>query len=224
MIDPNQAVAALLFAHPECAPVLQRHRIAAASADGRSVAQACRERGLDVARVVDELERAIADESALASVDPTSLSDADLVHHIVTRYHDRVRQLLPFLRGLSAKVAHVHGARHPELRTLVQFIHELDEVLWSHLDDEEACLFLAVRSGQTNQALLQELLTVMTGDHAAIRTLLGRVHEAAEEYRVPEGACASYRLLFTELERLERDLRSHLWLEDEVLLPRLVAA
>jgi regulator of cell morphogenesis and NO signaling len=222
MIDPNQSVASVVFAHSECAPVLQRHRLAMASGDGLSLAETCRRRGLDVGRIVDELEQAVAAEQGSAAIDPRALSDAELVDHIVRRYHDRARHLMPFLRGLSAKVAHVHGARHPALRALVQAIDDLEDALWPHLDDEEACLFLAIRCGEGNRPFIQRLVEVMTRDHAVIRTLLGQIRAAADMYRVPDGACTSYRLLFCELERLEADLERHLRLEDEVLMPRLL--
>jgi regulator of cell morphogenesis and NO signaling len=222
MIDTNQTVDTLLMQHAECAAVLQRHRIALAS--DAALGEICRQRRLDVAQIVRELEEAIASERRAAVIDPKTLSDTELVNYIVARYHARIRALLPFLRSLSAKVAHAHGARHPELRTLVQAVHELDDILWSHLDDEEACLFLAVRTNQARRAFVRQWVTVMVEEHAVIRTLLARVHAAADDYRVPDGACASYRLLFRELERLERDLTSHLRLEDEVLVPRLLVA
>jgi regulator of cell morphogenesis and NO signaling len=224
MIDSNQTVATLLLQHAECATVLQRHRIAIGTSEARSLDELCRQRGLDVAQVVRELEAAIADGPRTAAVAPETLSDIELVNHIVARYHAPIRQQLPFLRGLSAKVAHVHSARHPELRRLVHAVYELDDVLTPHLEDEEACLFLAVRTHQAHRPFVRQWVGVMGEEHAVIRGLLARIHDSADGYRVPEGACASYRLLFRELERLERDLTSHLRLEDEVLVPRLLAA
>ena len=50
--------------------------------------------------------------------------------------------------------------------------------------------------------------------------ILTRICEAAEDFTVPDWACTSYRTLFRELSALEKDVFTHVHLENHVLMPR----
>ncbi len=64
----------------------------------------------------------------------------------------------------------------------------------------------------------------MASEHREVGALLERMRAAAEDYRVPEWGCRSYRALFSELERLETDVLRHVHAENHVLKPRFGAA
>jgi regulator of cell morphogenesis and NO signaling len=53
-----------------------------------------------------------------------------------------------------------------------------------------------------------------------VAALLERVRSASDDFALPSWACNSYRTLFSELEQLERDLHTHVHLENHVLKPR----
>lgn len=217
MIDPRQTVASLVLDHSECAAVLQRHRIDYCCHGDVALADACRDRRLDVGPVVAELERAIG-ERAGDDQDARALSSPALIDHILSRYHAPLRKTLPFLRMLAAKVARVHGEHNPRLVELGEIVAQLAETLEAHIDDEEASLFPAMTDGDGRN--LSGRLTSTRDEHAVVGELLGRMRTATEEYAVPAWACNSYRTLYRELERLETDVLRHVHLENHVLLPR----
>lgn len=217
MIDPQRAVADLVLDHSELASVLQRHHIDYCCHGDMPLAAACDKRKLDLTAIVGELERAINDGRG-ADGDVRALSNPALVAHIIARYHVPLRKNLPFLAGLAAKVARVHGEHNPRLKELAVQVAELADALDAHMDDEEARLFPAMSADDVPRVRALEDAT--RDEHAAVGELLELMRAASEDYRVPEWGCNSYRTLFRELERLETDVLRHVHLENHVLLSR----
>lgn len=224
MLDSQIPVARIVLDHSECAPILQRHRIDFCCRGEMTVDAACKERGLDTASVLRELETAIAARRGGPTEDPRALSTAGLVSLIVYKHHEYLRQALPFVRGLATKVAGVHGDHNPKLRALRDVVVELGATLEPHLDAEEQTLFPALTAPKPDGALVSRELATMREEHLAVGRLLERMRAAADDYAVPEWACNSYRALFSELAELEGDVLRHVHLENHVLLPRFVQA
>lgn len=222
MLDPNLTVARTVLDHSETASVFQRHRIDYCCKGGRSINAAAEERGLDVAALVSELEQAIASRHGPAGPDVEAMSTASLVAYIVSTHHDYLRKALPFVRGLAAKVARVHGDHNPRLRRLDLTVTAIATALEPHLDDEEQVLFPALMARGCDVALIGRELATMHEDHLAIGALLETMRDATEDYHLPDWACTSYRTLFAELARLEADVLRHVHLENHVLMPRFL--
>jgi len=220
MIDPNQTIASIVLDHSECAAVLQRHRIDYCCRGEMSLAAACRERGLDMGEMIGKLEEAISGRRG-DDHDTRRLSSSALIAHILLRYHAPLRDMLPFVRGLAAKVARVHGEHNPHLIELNEIVAELSDTLEAHIDDEEIRLFPTFVGGDPGRALVGDLRKSTRDEHAAVGALLHRMRAESDDYAVPDWACTSYRALFRELERLETDVLRHVHLENHVLLPRL---
>jgi len=220
MIDPNQTIASIVLDHSECAAVLQRHRIDYCCRGEMSLAAACRERRLDMGEMIGKLEEAISGRRG-DDHDTRRLSSSALIAHILLRYHAPLRDMLPFVRGLAAKVARVHGGHNPHLIELNEIVAELSDTLEAHIDDEEIRLFPAFASGDPGKAMAGDLRKSTRDEHAAVGVLLHRMRAQSDDYAVPAWACTSYRALFRELERLETDVLRHVHLENHVLLPRL---
>jgi regulator of cell morphogenesis and NO signaling len=218
MLHANQTIASVVLDHPECARVLSKHRIDYCCRGERSVGDACRQRGIEPAELIDELQRAIAIEPP--GVDLRALSTGELIEHIVTRHHRYLREALPFVATLSAKVARVHGESNERLVSLGAIVEELREMLEPHLDHEEARLFPALLASERDADYVGRELDAMLSEHQDVGALLWRMRAAADDYRVPEWACRSYRTLFAELEKLEADVLVHVHAENYVLKPR----
>lgn len=218
MLNPDRTVADLVLEHPACARVLQRHRIDFCCRGERPLEQACRERRLDVDSVLAELEHAIADDDP--GLDLRSLPTLTLIEYIVQRHHGYLREALPFVCGLAAKVARVHGDKNESLRELKDIVDELRDALEPHLQQEESTLFPALLAEPPNAAELGRQLGEMMTEHEEVGALLWRMRAAADDYRFPDWACRSYRALFTELANLEADVLRHVHAENYVLRPR----
>ncbi len=223
MLDLTQTIATLVLDHSEIAPVLQRHRLDFCCRGNVTLDVACAERGLDADVVAAELNRAVAARATgHLTTDPRSLSTPRLVAHIIAQYHEPLRTVLPFLQGLSAKVARVHGDHNARLRPLGTAVAQLATILPVHLDVEENTLFPALVSPAPERAVVETELRAMHTDHLAVGELLRIVRAESEDFTSPEWACNSYRTLMTELLALETAILAHVHLENHVLMPRFM--
>lgn len=221
-LDPTRTVAELVLEHSSTAAVFQRHRIDYCCRGGRSLEEACRDRGLDLPAVVAELDEAIRLSPGADDIDARELSTDALIDHVVSRHHRYLRATLPAVRQLAAKVARVHGGHNPKLPVLKEVVDELADTLEPHLDEEERSLFPALLGPERDAERIQRELEAMHEEHLAVSVLLERMSDATDRFTVPDWACTSYRTLFRELQDVETDLLRHVHLENHVLMPRFV--
>ncbi|HEX7601852.1 MAG TPA: iron-sulfur cluster repair di-iron protein [Polyangiaceae bacterium] len=223
MPTSQETVAQIVLDHSECAAVFQKHRIDYCCRGKASLESAAAEQGLDVTQLLAELELAIAARQGAAEADPRKLSTTALVAHIVAHHHAYLRHALPFVEPLAAKVARVHGDHNGKLVALERIVRELSDTLAPHLDWEEGVLFPALFARDGDRAVIDQAFGSMQEEHLAVGTLLAELRLAAEDFKLPDWACTSYRTLFSELETLEGDVLRHVHLENHVLGPRFTS-
>jgi regulator of cell morphogenesis and NO signaling len=223
VLDRKQTVANTVLDHSECAAVFQQHRIDFCCGGDKSIETAAKAKGVDVDRLMGDLDRAVTERRGATADDPRALSTAELVEHIVAKHHAYLKKALPFVRMLADKVGRVHGEHNPKLVELDSAVAELADALGPHLDEEEAQLFPALTAAVTDPARAKKLLASMHEDHVAVAKLLERIRAASEDFALPPWACNSYRTLFSELKQLEGDVFAHVHLENNVLKPRFAA-
>lgn len=224
MPPTRQTVASVVIEHPQCADVFRRHRIDFCCRGEATIEDAAAERGLDAGALVEELERVIDEWRDDGQVDPRGLTTAALIDRIVSRHHAYLRSALPRIRGLATKVAKVHGDHEPALRALDETVELLASMLLSHIEDEESALFPVLVAADVDQLAAARLLDEMAGEHIAVAGLLERIRTTTGDFSLPDWACGSYRVLFSELRQLEADIFTHVHLENHVLKPRFATS
>lgn len=220
--SPESIVADIVSAHSECARVLDAHRIDFCCGGGRTLASACEARGEGLRTVLAELEAAVAERrGAPGETDPRTLPTPALIAHIVGRHHAYVRRAAPLIATLSEKVARVHGGRQPSLVELDALVRPALAELEAHLALEEAIVFPALETSADGGAVRDEI-DALGDEHVALGRALDRVRALTDDFAPAPWACNSYRTLYRELEALDRDLRLHVHLENNVLFARFV--
>ena len=76
------------------------------------------------------------------------------------------------------------------------------------------------RSGELD---VRTMLPQLTREHIKAGMLLRDMRLLTHHYTPPDGACPSFRALFSGLEGIERELHRHVHLENNVLFPRAAA-
>ncbi|HEY0730992.1 MAG TPA: DUF542 domain-containing protein, partial [Chitinophagaceae bacterium] len=110
----------------------------------KTVQQACAEKGIDVTKIEEELRN--ADKNPVTRPLPYNDWNLDfLADYIVNTHHSYVKNSLPELRTYAAKLARVHGERHPELLPVQQIVEEIAQELTDHMVKEEMVLFPFVK-------------------------------------------------------------------------------
>jgi iron-sulfur cluster repair di-iron protein len=197
----------------------------------KTVREACAEKGLDATKVEKELQQ--ADKVPNLRPFPYDEWGLDfLADFIVNTHHSYVKKSLPDLRNYSAKVARVHGARHPELVAIHQLVETVNAELTDHMVKEEQVLFpyikemaAAVNKGQNPPpggrfGSIQNPIGMMEMEHEITAKALHQIRMLSNNYSLPEDACASYSLLYRKLEEFENDLHIHVHLENNILFPK----
>jgi len=69
---------------------------------------------------------------------------------------------------------------------------------------------------------VQNPIRMMEVEHQAVGDSMAAIRELSGGYQPPDDACGTYRLVFEELNAFERDLHTHVHLEDNVLFPKAV--
>jgi regulator of cell morphogenesis and NO signaling len=158
---------------------------------------------------------------------------AELTRHIRERHHGYVRDVIPRLREMLAKVREKHGSRHREVGEIEKLFGDIAREMQMHMQKEEQILFPYVdaleraASGQGAieppffQTVRNPIYSMMK-EHDAAGELVRQIRTASNGYRVPEDACTTFRAAYQELEQFEKDLHLHVHLENNILFPRAV--
>jgi len=220
MKTSEQTLGALVIRHPEAAKFFHQHGLDFCCGGKQSLAQACAARGLDPEAVLLELETTVPEQ--LDTVRWELRPIAELVAHILARYHAPLRGELTRLVELSGKVERVHAAKPDCPAGLTDLLEEVRSSVGSHLEEEERILFPMILAGRG--ALAHMPIEVMQMEHQDHGRNLARIRSLTCDLHIPAHACASWRELYSSLSRLEVELMEHIHLENNILFPRVINA
>jgi regulator of cell morphogenesis and NO signaling len=113
-IDLGYTVGELVARHPRLSRVFEEAGVDYCCGGKRLLAEACRQKGLDPAAFVARLEEAAAKANGQDYVDAAAMSLLELADHIELTHHAYLKQELPRLDFLTAKVSNVHGTKSAE--------------------------------------------------------------------------------------------------------------
>jgi len=202
---------------------------------GKSLSDACMHAHLPVEDVLRALEQGGSFTPAAEASLPDFTNGAlgNLIEHIVTTHHVYVKQEIPRLQQLLHKVVSVHGNNHPELGKIQQTFQGMAAELTSHMMKEEHILFphivaleKAVNAGRPKPTpvfgTVSNPVHMMQMEHDSAGAALKSISELSGNYTPPDGACFSYKTLYSALKEFEEDLHQHVHLENNILFPRAI--
>lgn len=220
-MDTLTRVGDLAARHPLATRVFARHGIDFCCGGGRPLAVACEERALDPEQVLAEIQKEV-EVSDTPETDWSKVPLDELIDHILRRYHEPLREELPRLTDMSAKVLRAHGDREGQkLNELAGVLSGLRIELESHMMKEERVLFPLIRQGRG--AMATAPVSVMEHEHDSAAQALRRLRHLTDGYEVPDEACNTWRALWHGLADLERAMHEHIHLENNVLFPRALS-
>lgn len=171
----------------------------------------------------------ILDSPATISENYVKWSPNFLIDYIENTHHQFVREKIPQILAYAAKVAKVHGERHPEILEIYRLFTQLSKELLEHLEDEEENVFPLIKSyvnngeksvdRETYKAALQKLVE----DHEEAGEVMAKISELSNRFTPPADACTTYRILYQNLEGFEQNLNKHVHLENNILFKKAEA-
>jgi regulator of cell morphogenesis and NO signaling len=175
--------------------------------------EACEKKGLDVDAVLAEL--ATLERPALLA---TPQAPADMIEHILTRYHAVHREQLPELIRMARRVEAVHRDS-PDVPTgLAAHLEAMEVELLEHMEKEEQILFPMLASGRG--AMAGGPIHVMRDEHTGHGEQLERLMALCSDAVPPQGACNTWRALYAGIQQLSDDLVNHIHTENNLLFPQ----
>jgi regulator of cell morphogenesis and NO signaling len=189
--------------------------------------------------LLSALEKALETPAALLEIAERDWYTAplhELVDHILEVHHAYMKDTLPRIGELIQKVLHAHGAHHGEMLQRLQDLYQaLAGELSGHLLKEEAILFPYIVAAEAHRhggsarpaacfASVGNPIRQMEHEHESAGQTLAQIRKVTGDYSLPEDVCPTFRALYEELERMERDLHQHIHLENNILFPRAIAA
>lgn len=227
VITAETPVRDIAVEQPSVIPALEQFGIDYCCGGQHTLAEACVKRDLQIASVLEELERRQEDKS-VAEAQWQKATLKELTKYIVQRHHVFTREQLGLILDLAAKVERRHGSSHPEIFQVSEALGAISSELTNHFLCEEDILFpyIAQLEDGLDPALpptfndAEQPVARMMSDHSHTGNELRLVREITNNYRLPADACTTYRALYSALENLEKDLHQHIHLENNVLFPR----
>lgn len=212
---------------PQTSRVFESFQIDYCCGGGKPLEEACEQQQLDPQQVVAKLEQAISDVQDESQEDWLTASLGDLCDHIEQTHHAYLRNELPRLTDMIAKVVNAHGQSHPELANVQTVFAALRAELEPHMFKEEQILFPAIRLvEQSSQApsfpfgTVANPIRMMEHEHDNAGDALSELRKLTEDFAVPDGACNTYRAMLDALHELEGNMHQHVHKENNILFPR----
>jgi len=150
-----------------------------------------------------------------------------LIRHIVKTHHEFTKKQLKEIDTLLFKVLKVHFKLHSEeLLKVHRNFGSLKIELEEHLIKEEEILFPLIENFEITKddsilSRIHQVIKDTENEHDAAGNIIKELEKITRDFNAPEGACTSFKLVYTKLHDLEKDLFIHIYLENSVLFNML---
>lgn len=222
----------IAVAHPGAKRVLEDAGVDYCCGGEKPLHDACMKAGVSS----EEILKRLKENSEQAGPEDTNWGTAalgDLTQHILAKHHKYVREAVPRVSALLAKVKAKHGQNHPELAGIEERFFDLGQEMYRHMQKEEQILFPYIvtleratiekrRPEPPFFGTARNPIHMMMQEHDSAGELLSEMRKLSAGYQTPEDACESYRELYRSLDEFEADMHTHVHLENNILFPRTV--
>ena len=144
-----------------------------------------------------------------------------------------MRDVIPRLRGMLAKVREKHGSCHREVGEIEKLFGDVAREMLMHMQKEEQILFPYIDAlersargqGDVEPPFFQTVrnpIYSMMQEHDAAGELVRKIRAASNGYQPAENSCTTFKAMYQELQQFEEDLHLHVHLENNILFPRAV--
>lgn len=221
---PGSTVADILTRHPQARDVFARLDIDYCCVGDRTVAEVCRDNGLDVAPILVQLSAVGRHDTDQPRWDQAPLPY--LIRHIVEHCHRPLQTDLPLLLARTRQlVATEEGHAPAALTRIVLLLEALLSEMGPHMEDEEAHLFpwlkTHARHPDRPTPALPRRIRLLMDEHEHAVGLLRQLRVVTHDYSVPVGKDEKWAVVYQGLADLDAMLLQHIHLENNVLFPRV---
>ena len=225
----EQTLASIVTANHQVVPVLERYNLDFCCKGKRVLADACNEKGLELDKVVQELESVMIPGKG-KSMPFSKMSAEQLIGHILVHHHFYVKESMPLIFMHLEKVVFKHGDKYPYMRQVLELFSEIQDEMTSHMQKEEIILFPQIKDverwvmdeGKKGVPVnfIEVSVAAMETEHDHAGEAMFKIRDLTNNYTAPEGACTTFNVCLAELKEFEEDLHRHVHLENNILFPK----
>ena len=214
----DQPLGELALSIPRASTLFRKYDMDYCCGGKQTLARAASRKELDLDLIEAELAK-LAEQPL--EKDWRSVALAEIIDHIIVRFHDRHREQLPELILQATKVERVHAEKASVPRGLAKNLTLLHEELSSHMMKEEQILFPMIKQGMGSQAMGP--ISVMESEHDDAGELVEVIKHITHNVPPPADACTAWRAMYNGINETIDDLMEHISLQTNALFPPALA-
>lgn len=212
----DQALGSLATTIPRATRLFRQYGLDFCCGGKQTLLRAADKQNLDIELIEAQLTALLQQPDETTNWQDSAL--AELIDHILARYHQRHREQLPELILMAEKVERVHQDKPACPRGLARQLTVLYQNLGDHMMKEEQVLFPMIKQGMGPHAAGP--ISVMELEHDDAGRQLELISELTDNGTPPAMACTTWRALYAGINEFTDDLMEHVHLENNLLFPR----
>lgn len=214
------------------AAVFENYGIDFCCGGSQTIDEACKTKGISKDVLLSSLENATKSDSS-GTTDYNAWPIDLLTDYIEKKHHRYIEEKTPLIKQYLDKICTVHGKQHPQLFQIRDLFFQSAADLAAHMKKEELILFPFVRKMAGAQHRKQSLsaphfgtvqhpIQMMKHEHDSEGDIFKKIADLSNNYTPPANGCNTYKTAFSMLKEFEKDLHTHIHLENNILFPKSI--
>ena len=231
VIRKEDSIRDIVLSDYRTADIFSKYGIKFCCGGNLSLEQVCASMNFEVSEILEELERAcatiqIGNDIRFQDWEPSFLSE-----FIVQVHHQHLKNSFPVVKGYVQLFLDSHQAKYPDLKDLGELVDQLIIESSVAMQDEEEIYFPYIKRiahaflrresyGDLLMRTLRKPLKIIGTRNDSVKQVLNKIRLITADYVAPVNGCVTHKVTFFNLKQLDTDIRQHLYLENEILIPK----
>ncbi|OAD40771.1 DUF542 domain-containing protein [Polaribacter atrinae] len=224
----NKSVATIVIENINTASVFKKYKIDFSIHGNMLLSQACEEKNTNLKHILKDL-KAVNDKVYYLK-DYNSWKLDFLIDFLVNIQHEYKEENILLLKEYGEKVAAIYGEEYEELIEINLLILKVADSILEHMKNEERIIFPYIKKlieantkkivTNTSNSPLNRPIDIIEDDHQKVSKTFKKISELTNNYKMPENACISFKVLYLKLQQFEELLNNHIHIENNILFPK----
>lgn len=195
----------------------------------------CMMKGVEEKLLVEELKKATRTIQLSSSLSFEKWSIDFLIDYIINVHHSYLKKMLPDLEILLTDFVADHSKKYAYLDILQSDFNQFQSICIPHLKHEEDVIFPYLRQvshayedknsygAQLVRTLRKPIDKMIEQEHEVFSNNILKFRKITGNYTPPEKACTNHKVILSKLKELDNDVVQHIYLENDVLFPKVIS-
>ncbi|QXP70077.1 DUF542 domain-containing protein [Polaribacter sp. R2A056_3_33] len=224
----NKSVATIVIENINTASVFKKYKIDFSIHGNMLLSQACEEKNTNLKQILKDLKS--VNNKVYYLKDYNSWKLDFLIDFLVNIQHEYKEENILLLKEYGEKVAAIYGEEYKELIEINLLILKVADNILEHMKNEERIIFPYIKKlidantkkivTNTSNSPLNIPIDIIEDDHEKVSKTFKKIAKLTNNYKIPENACISFKVLYLKLQQFEELLNNHIHIENNILFPK----